>query len=60
MANELDEPVLADDYQVYPGYAYVVDGKPISSDIQGDVRQLKRVMKATEIRRCDLAGRNLL
>lgn len=58
--KELNEPVLTDDYPVYAGYAYVVDGQPLSSPIQGTVKRLKVVMKATEIRRCDLAGRNLL
>ena len=58
--RELREPVLADDYPVHAGYAYVVDGKPISSDISGNVKRLKAHMKAAEVRRCDLAGRGLL
>lgn len=53
----LDEPILPDDYPVYPGYAYVADGKPISSPIEGTVARLKAAIKATEIRRCDLVGR---
>jgi hypothetical protein len=55
-----NEPILADDYPVYPGYAYVVDGKVILSDIEGNVGRLKKVMKATEVRRCDLSARDLL
>jgi hypothetical protein len=51
--------VLDDDYPVYYGYAYVADGKVVSSDIKGTVRDLKRDLKATEIRRCDMGGRNL-
>ncbi len=55
----LDEPVLADDYPVYAGYAYVVDGKPISSPLQGTVRRLKVSLKVSEVRRCDIVGRQL-
>jgi hypothetical protein len=58
MAKEPNEPVLADDYPVNYGYCYVADGKVISSDIQGTVRDLKRVVKATEIRRCDMSARD--
>jgi hypothetical protein len=58
--SKLDEPILADDYPVYAGYAYVADGKPISSDIEGTVARLKVVTGATEIRRCDIFGRAAL
>lgn len=58
--QNLNEPVLADDYPVYMSYAYVVDGRPISSPIEGDISQLKRELGAGEIRRCDLGGRGLL
>jgi hypothetical protein len=57
--SALDEPILPDDYPVYAGYAYVADGKVISSDVEGSVARLKRAVKATEIRRCDLVGRAL-
>jgi hypothetical protein len=57
--KELDEPVLADDYKVYGDYLYVADGKVIRSDIFGTVRDLKRDIGAKEIRRCDMAGRDL-
>lgn len=57
--DKLDEPVLADDYPVYAGYAYVADGVPISSPVQGTVKRLKAAVNAKEIRRCDLGGRNL-
>ena len=57
--KKLNEPILADDYPVYCGYAYVVDGKPISSDIEGTVARLKAYYKAKEVRRCDLGGRGL-
>lgn len=58
--TELNEPVLADDYPVYPGYFYVVDGNPITSPIQGNVRYLKHVMNAKEVRRCDAVKRGFL
>lgn len=53
-----NEPVLPDNYPVHYDYCYVADGKVIRSDIQGTIADLKRDIKATEIRRCDLAGRN--
>jgi hypothetical protein len=52
-----DEPILADDYPVYVGYAYVVDGKPISSPVGGNVAGLKLALRATEVRRCDIIER---
>lgn len=53
----LDEPILSDDYPVHYGYAYVADGKVISSNIQGTVAGLKKELNAKEIRRCDIFGR---
>ena len=56
--RELDEPVLPDDYPVYGDYWYVVDGKPIRSNWHGvTVGRLKYHMKAQEVRRCDIVGR---
>ena len=55
-----NEGVLSDDYPVYFGYLYVCDGIPVSSDIQGTVNDLKRDRKAIEVRRCNMAARNLL
>jgi hypothetical protein len=55
--EKLDEPILPDDYPVYAGYAYVADGKPVSSPVEGTVARLKVVLGAAEIRRCDLVGR---
>lgn len=58
--NELkDEPVLEDDYPVYPTYWYVADGNPVRSQIQGTVRDLKRSVSAGEIRRCSAVKRGL-
>lgn len=53
----LDEPILSDDYPVYPGYLYVADGRVVQSTFIGTVTRLKVVLKATEIRRCDIIGR---
>lgn len=55
-----DEPVLEDDYPVYASYWYVVDGVPHRSEIQGTVQDLKRRLKATEIRRCAAVRRGLI
>lgn len=55
--KDLDEPILDDDYPVYFGYAYVVDGKVMACKFEGNVAKLKRFFNAKEIRRCDLAGR---
>lgn len=56
--NQLNEPVLPDDYPVYGDYAYVADGKVVTSNWHGvTVREFKARIGATEIRRCDLMGR---
>lgn len=59
-SKTLNEPVLEDDYPVYAGYCYVADGRVVQSLLQVTVRDLKRDTGAKEIRRCDLAGRDLL
>lgn len=53
-----DEPVLPDNYPVNYDYCYVVDGNVVHSNIKGTIADLKRELKAKEIRRCDLVGRN--
>ena len=61
MNVELDEDVLPDDYPMYPGYAYVVDGKPISNPYDKlSVAAFKQRTKALEVRRCDIFGRRRL
>ena len=56
--ENLDEPILDDDYPVYAGYLYVVDGKVVVSDWHEiTVRELKLRLKANEVRKCDIAGR---
>jgi hypothetical protein len=64
MWEELNEPILPDDYKIYGDYLYVVDGKIYRSDWHDiTVRQLKfRLRQETgvlpqEIRRCDIVGR---
>jgi hypothetical protein len=53
-----NEEVLPDDYPVYGGYLYVVDGKPYQSDWHGiTVKQLKQYLMAAEIRRCNIFAR---
>lgn len=42
MNQELNERVLPDDYPVYWDYYYVVDGKVVRSDVNGNVMTLKR------------------
>lgn len=54
-----DEPILEDDYPVFPSYFYVADGKVIRSPLEGNIRDLKRTLKATEIRRCAAVRRGL-
>jgi hypothetical protein len=55
--RELKERVLPDDHPVYWDYLYVADGKVIKSDIQGDVRRLKLALGVSEIKNCDIYGR---
>jgi len=56
--GDLKEPILPDDYTVYPGYLYVADGKVVESYLERtDIRHLKAYLKAKEIRRCDMVGR---
>ena len=57
--TQLDEPVLDDDYPIYPGYMYVVDGEVMRSLFSGTVADIKREFKCVEVRRCDLVGREL-
>jgi len=54
-----NETVLADDYPVYPGYAYVMDGVAMASDIRGNVRDLKAKHGYNEIRRCNIVARGI-
>lgn len=60
--QNLEEPVLEDDYPVFYGYYYMVDGRIETSDVQGNVKRLKQDIisqgrTAVEVRRCDMIGR---
>lgn len=55
-----NEDVLPDDYPVYGDYLYVADNQVVRSDVFGTVRTLKQAIGAAEVRRCNLATRNLL
>jgi hypothetical protein len=58
MSEDLNEPILPDDYKMYGNYLYVVDGKVTKSDLHDvSVRIYKIRMNAKEVRRCDIFGR---
>lgn len=38
--------ILSDDYPIYMGYVYVVDGKVIESDITGTVKDFKKDLRS--------------
>lgn len=55
-----NEPLLPDDYPIYAGYWYVLDGTPAQSGYHGiTVAKLKRYTGAREVRRCDAVARKL-
>ena len=57
------EHVLEDDYPIYNGYWYVVDGTPLRpSDmvIVTNVRDLKAALGVSIITNCDLRARRML
>lgn len=56
------ENVLPDDYPVYPGYLYIMDGYIVEAPSRGTVATLKGIGireegKGEEVRRCDISGR---
>lgn len=57
MTAELDEPILPEDYPIYAGYLYVADGKVVASDYHCTARQFKAREGVSELRRCDIYGR---
>jgi len=58
---ELDEEILEDDYPVYGNSFYVVDGKVVINNYHDiNVGEFKRLLKAAEVRRCDVSGRKLV
>lgn len=59
--HTLNEPVLPDDYPIYGGYLYVADGRVVMSDLHGvTAARLKLALGASELRRCDIIGRQSL
>lgn len=61
VAQQLDEPVLPDDYPIYGDFVYVVDGVVKTSDYHAiTAREFKARTGASEVRRCDLAGRGFV
>lgn len=51
------ETVLTDEYPVYAGYPYLCDGEPTVSEVSGTVFDLKRAVRAKEVRRCEFLAR---
>jgi hypothetical protein len=51
------ETILDDHYPVFCGYAYVGDGRVVESPVEGTVRDLKRALGVSEVRRCELVKR---
>lgn len=56
----MNEEILPDDYPIYGDYWYLVDGVPKRS-VYHDItaRDLKRLLRAKEIRRCNAVERKL-
>lgn len=54
-----DEKLLEDNYPVFFGFWYLVDGEPTVSHLDGNAKQLKNQLGAKEIRSCDCVGRQL-
>lgn len=54
------ERLLDDDYPIYAGYFYLVNGKVYMADFSCTAGELKKELNTEEIRNCDLAERNML
>jgi hypothetical protein len=50
------ETIMEDDGMVYFDYLYIADGKVVRSDIEGSIKDLKKLLGAKEIRRYDMFG----
>lgn len=57
--DEFDEPVLEDDYPIYPGYLYVNENGVVMANERTNVDYLKRKSGSSEIRRCDIVSRDI-
>ena len=51
-----NETILGDDYNIFEGYVYIVDGIFTKSPASGKVNEWKELEGVKEIRRCDLFG----
>ena len=54
------EQKLKDNYPVFPGYWYVVDGKPHQAEDYGVIAQLKKKLSAETITNCDCFKRKIV
>lgn len=54
-----NEPILDDNYPVYWGYWYIMDGVPKRSEVEGNVATIKGWHQVKEVRRCDAVKRKL-
>lgn len=54
------EHELEDDYPVYPGYYYVLDGREYISGSSMTVKELKETMGVQSVKSCDMVERDLL
>lgn len=53
------EKLLPDDYPIYPGYYYLVNGRVMRSYVHSTVANVKRMSGAKEVRSCSLVDRNI-
>jgi hypothetical protein len=56
---KLRERELEDDYLIFAGFLYVVDGKVMTATGDGTVGQMKRKSGAKSITSCDIGGRDI-
>lgn len=53
------ERELPDDYPMYNGYIYMIDGEPLRVTEDISVGQLKKLCGVESVRNCDIKSRNL-
>ena len=59
MTDLSKERELSDDYPLYPGYLYVIDGKVQRCVLHVTVGELKRRAQIKSVKNCDIGARNL-
>ena len=57
--KELNERELPDDYPLYAGYMYVVDGTVVTAVENGTPAEWKRRKGCKSVKSCDIGGRDL-